>query len=155
MCFIISKAISLSLWLQQAVNPDIAVIIIQIYRGPVQIINVYNPRVEGVPQTENIILVISLLETEGIESILLKDINLHHPQWGGIHIAAKQQVECLLRAINTWGLKLATPLGAIIWQRGTARSTINLIFIDEGLYQRLKRCNPKEEQALTLNYIPI
>jgi len=40
----------------------------------------YNPRVKGVPQTENIILVISLLETEGIESILLGDINLYYPR---------------------------------------------------------------------------
>jgi hypothetical protein len=39
----------------------------------------YNSRVKGVPQIENIILVISLLETKGIESILLGDINLHHP----------------------------------------------------------------------------
>ena len=30
-----SKNISLALWLWQAVNPDIAVITIQIYRGPV------------------------------------------------------------------------------------------------------------------------
>jgi len=72
-------------------------------------------------------------------------MNLHHPQWGGIHVAAKRQAECLLRAIDIWGLKLATPPGAIIWQQGIARSTINLIFIDKGLYQRLKRCNPKEE----------
>jgi hypothetical protein len=72
-----------------------------------------------------------------------------------IHIAAERQVECLLRAIDTWGLKLATPLGATIWQRGTSRSTIDLIFMDEGLYQRLKRCNPEEEWALALDYIPI
>ena len=62
-----------------------------------------------------------------------------------IHVAAERQAECLLRAIDTWGLKLATPPGAITWQQGTARSTIDLTFIDEGLYQRLERCNPKEE----------
>jgi len=27
--------------------------------------------------------------------------------------------------------------------------------MDENLYQRLKRCSPKEEWALTLDYIPI
>jgi len=27
--------------------------------------------------------------------------------------------------------------------------------MDENLYQRLKRCSPKEEWALTLNHIPI
>jgi len=116
---------------------------------------VYNLRVEGVPQTENIISAISLLETEGIESILLGDMNLHHLRWGGIHVAAKRQAECLLRAIDIWGLKLATPQGAITWQRGTARSIINLTLMDEGLYQRLKRCNPKEEWALALDHIPI
>jgi hypothetical protein len=154
-CFMISKAISLSSWSWQAVNPDIAVITIQTYRGPVQIINVYNPRVEGVPQIENIISAISLLETEGTESILLGDMNLHHPRWGGIHVAAERQAECLLRAIDIWGLKLATPPGATTWQRGTARSTIDLTFMDEGLYQRLERCNPEEEWALALDHIPI
>jgi hypothetical protein len=27
--------------------------------------------------------------------------------------------------------------------------------MDEGLYQRLERCNPEEEWALTLDHIPI
>ena len=40
-------------------------------------------------------------------SCLLRD------RWGGIHVTTKRQAECLLRAIDTWGLKLATPLGAI------------------------------------------
>jgi len=40
-------------------------------------------------------------------------------------------------------------------QRGTARSTINLTFMDDGLYQRLKRCTPEEEWALALDHIPI
>ena len=155
MCFIISKAISLFSWLQQAVNLDITVIIIQIYRGLIQIINIYNPKVKGVLQTENIISVISLLESKGTKSILLRDINLHHLQQGGIYVAAKQQAECLLKTINIQGLKLATPPEAITQQQGTARSTINLIFIDKGLYQRLKRCNPKKKQTLALNYIPI
>jgi len=84
----ISKNISLALWSWQAVNPDIAVITIQTYRGPVQIINVYNPRVEGVAQIENIISVISLLETKHAEFILLGDMNLHHLRWGGIYVAA-------------------------------------------------------------------
>jgi hypothetical protein len=75
---------------------------------------VYNLRAKEVPQTENIILVISLLETKGTESILLGDMNLHHLQWGGIYVAPKWQVKCLLKAINIWGLKLATPLGVII-----------------------------------------
>jgi len=62
-----------------------------------------------------------------------------------IYVAPDCQAECLLKAIDNGGLKLATPLGAIIWQRGTAKSTIDLIIIDESLYQRLKRCTPKEE----------
>jgi hypothetical protein len=95
---------------------------------------VYNLSVTGVPQTENIVTVISLLETKNAKSILLGDMNLHHLWWGGIHIAAKRQAKCLLKAVDNRGLKLATPLGAIMWQQGTAKSTINLTFIDEGLY---------------------
>ena len=94
----------------------------------------YNPSVVGVPQTENIVSAISLLETENAETILLGDMNLHHPQWGGIHVAPDRQAECLLKAIDNGGLKLATPPGAITWQRGTAKSTIDLTFMDENLY---------------------
>ena len=115
----------------------------------------YNPSVAGVPQTENIISAISLLETENAESILLGDMNIHHPQWGGIHVAAKRQAEYLLRAVDNGSLTLATPPGAIIWQQGTAKSTINLTFMDKSLYQRLKRYTPKEEWALSLDHIPI
>jgi len=82
-------------------------------------------------------------------------MNLHHPRWRGIHVAADRQAECLLRAIDNGGLKLATPPGAITWQWGTAKSTIDLTIMDENLYQRLKRCSPKEEWALTLDHIPI
>ena len=64
-------------------------LLLLLYKGLIQIINIYNFRVEGVLQTENIISVISLLETKDIESILLEDINLHYLQWGGIYIAAE------------------------------------------------------------------
>ena len=155
MYFMVSKEIGLNLQLQQPVNLDIIVITIQIYRGPVQIINIYNPSVVGVLQIENIISIISLLKTKNAKSILLEDTNLYYLRQGGIYIAAKRQVEYLLKAIDNGGLKLATPLGAIIWQRGTAKSIIDLILIDESLYQRLERYTPKEEQALSLDYIPI
>ena len=88
---------------------------------------------------------ISLLKTKNTKTILLGDINLYYLQWGGIYVAPNCQAECLLKAIDNRGLKLATPLGAIIWQRGTAKSIIGLIFMDKNLYQRLKRCTPKEE----------
>ena len=155
MCFIVSKEIGLALQLWQLVNLNIIVITIQIYRGLVQIINIYNLSITKIPQTENIISIISLLKTKNTKTILLRDINLYYLWQEGIYIAPNCQAECLLKAIDNGGLKLATPLGAIIQQQGTAKSTINLIFIDKNLYQRLKRCTPKEEQALSLDYIPI
>ena len=155
MCFMVSKEIGLALWLWQLVNLNIAVITIQIYRGLVQIINVYNFSVVGVLQIENIVSIISLLETENTKTILLGDMNLYYLQWGGIYVAPYCQAECLLKAIDNGGLKLATPPGAIIWQQGSTKSTINIIIIDKNLYQRLKRYTPKEEQALTLDHIPI
>ena len=82
----VSKEIGPASWSWQPINPDIAVITIQTYRGPVQIINVYNLSVVKVPQTKNIVFIISLLKTKNIKSILLKDINLHHLWWGGIYI---------------------------------------------------------------------
>ena len=74
----------------------------------------YNPSVAGVLQTENIVSVISLFKTKNTEPILLGDMNLHYLRWGGIYVAPDRQAKCLLKAINNGGLKLATPLGAII-----------------------------------------
>ena len=146
MCFIISKEISPTLQLQQLVNLNIIVIIIQIYKGLIQIINIYNFNVAGVLYIENIISVISLLETENTEFILLENINLYYLQQGDIYIATKHQAEYLLKAVNNGGFKLAIPLGIIIWQRGTAKSIINLIFINKSLYQRLEKYTSKKNE---------
>ena len=47
--------------------------------------------------------------------------------------------------VDNRSLKLATPPGAIIWQWGTAKNTIDFTFMDKSLYQRLKKYTPKEK----------
>ena len=74
----VSKEIGPASWSWQPVSLDIIVITIQTYKGPVQIINVYNLSVARVPQTKNIVFAISLLKTKNAKSILLGNINLHH-----------------------------------------------------------------------------
>ena len=70
--------------------------------------------------------------------ILLGDLNLHHPQWGGPYVYAEAPAEELLEITAVGGLQVATPMGAIIWQRmPSSQLTIDLTFISEGLYQRL------------------
>ena len=44
--------------------------------------------------------------------ILLGDFNLHHPNWGGDHIAGTEKAEKLVEIVNLFGMTLLLPRGA-------------------------------------------
>ena len=54
------------------------------------------------------------------------------------------QATHLLNELETRGLALTTPTGEPTWKRGTQESTINLIFIQETLADRLEFCGPED-----------
>ena len=80
---------------------------------------------------------------------------MHHPSWGGIHVASEMQAERLLLKMEVRGLKLATVQGEPTWKRGQRESIIDLTFLSEGIYKRLSYCGTEDWWALTKDHIPI
>src|SRR5437762_6716310 len=121
-------------------------------RGPVDVINVYNPKPAGPrSQTPSRLAEIRQATQEstlaGREIILLGDFNLHHPHWGGIHCALDDLGDNLLSLTSEAGLDLVLPQGSVTWQRGGRASTIDLTFASEALVQRVVRCSPRADWA--------
>ena len=96
----------------------------------------------------------ALAEAKG-EVILLGDMNIHHPRWGGRHIATEPQAEHLLNAVEVEGLHLLTPPGEPTWKRGEQESVIDLTFASQGVLDRLEFCGTEERWAISRDHIPI
>jgi endonuclease/exonuclease/phosphatase (EEP) superfamily protein YafD len=117
-CFMVSREINAAHWLYKQHGPYVAVLQLILCKTTVSIINVYNPRGNGPRINAWTALETALGEAVG-EVILLGDFNAHHPAWGGAQAASETQAEHLLRATNTRGLRLLTPVGDPTWKRGT------------------------------------
>jgi hypothetical protein len=49
------------------------------------------------------------------DHIILGDMNLYHPMWGGAHVKADNEADELIELIDELGLELLTEQGLIIW----------------------------------------
>jgi exonuclease III len=155
-CFFVNKAMALDSWEHKHLSLDASLLLIKTSAGPIAITNIYNPRQKGQPTLSCREEVIQATENNSAHQILLGDLNLHHPQWGGPYVHAEAPAEELLEITAAGGLRVATPTGAITWQRmPSSQSTIDLTFISEGLYQRLLKCQPQPSMTLGWDHIPI
>ena len=84
--FLVSKDLGLDIWEWVPVSNFVAKLRIKTATGWINIINVYNPRENGRVGNQPILRAEQAIEG-GAETILLGDLNLHHPQWGGVHVA--------------------------------------------------------------------
>ena len=133
--FFVNKAIVLNSWEYKYLSLNTSLFLIKTSAGPIAITNIYNPRQKGQPTLSCWEEVIQATENNSAHQILLGDLNLHHPQWGGPYVHAEAPAEELLKITAAGGLRVATPTGAIIWQRmPSSQSTIDLTFINKGLY---------------------
>jgi hypothetical protein len=129
---------ALDSWEYKHLSPDASLLQIQTSASLIAITNVYNPRQRGQPTLSCQEELRQAAENNSAHQIFLGDLNLHHPQWGGPHVHAEAPAEELLEMTAAGGLCVATPPGAITWQRGpSSQSTIDLTFISKDLYQRL------------------
>ena len=92
----------------------------QTSRGPLHIVNVYNPRGNG-PRIRVWDSVQRVLDALSGKVVLLGDFNAHHPVWGGQHVAGEPQAEHLLLEMARRGLRLLTPEGETTWKKGKTR----------------------------------
>ena len=73
------------------------------------------------------------------EHILLGDFNLHYPYWSSPsrptqHAAADQ----LLELLEEKNFSLTLPRGTITWKAKSSYSTIDLVFITDGLVEHFE-----------------
>lgn len=88
--------------------------------------------------------------------ILLGDFNLHHPFWNGPsrptqHAAADH----LLDLVDEHRLSLALPRGTITWQARGSMSTLDLVFLSEGLSNRILQCGTALGLAQSSDHLPV
>ena len=84
-CFMISRALDIGSWECRTEHADIAVLTLRTGYGPIDIVNVYNPKPytswsRAPSRLPEVAEAIESSITKGREVILLGDFNLHHPQ---------------------------------------------------------------------------
>ncbi|KAN0067715.1 Endonuclease/exonuclease/phosphatase, partial [Elaphomyces granulatus] len=153
-CFLVGDQIHTSHWSYQAHSPYVASLRVQAMDGPIDIINVYNPRGNG-PRISTWTTIEKVIDAAPGRVILLGDFNAHHSEWGGVQAACEAQSEHLLIETRRWDLHLLNPKGVATWKRGQRESVIDLVFASGSLKESVMRCKPREDWAVAQDHIPI
>jgi ribonuclease HI len=133
-CLMVRK--SLTGWQHTVLTKDLQLLSIHYYRGQepqtLHIYNIYNEKGSNtIQQLRN------QLQSLRAESIVLGDLNLHHPAWGGHEIEIEPESLELIEAADEASLELLTEPGTVTWQLGDRGSTIDLTFTSRSLLDRL------------------
>lgn len=114
-------------------------------RKRLHIHNIYREAIRG-DITESLDLLNSLLEEDPAgQHLVVGDLNLHHPTWGGLDVEGDREAEQLLTIMDEQQLSLLLPQGSITWRAGELRSTIDLSLSTPTVTQRLVSCEVMEE----------
>lgn len=157
-CFYINKKIAQAEWYVTNHSPDLCTLHLQIYPDrTIQIHNIYNPA----PTNSHPRGYIPHLETELAaqkdgEHVVVGDLNLHHPAWGGIYIpVTDRNSEDLLSVIKEYGLQLLLKKGIITYEEVGHQSTIDLVFATPFIAKSLIFCKVSQDNEYGSDYYPI
>ena len=91
--------------------------------------------------TEPLDLLNSLLEEdpEG-QHLVVGDLNLHHPTWGGLNVKKDREAEQLLTIMDEQQLSLLLAQESITWRVNELQSTIDLSLGTPAVTQRMMSC---------------
>jgi hypothetical protein len=155
--FLISREINQSDWGWQNQGNDASVLCLKIQQTWTRIINTYIPEKQYHPDGHERAFVDlgRILGWSEVPTLLLGDFNTHHPSWGGEDTRTDPTGEtlCELQQIN--GLQLLTPPGTVTFQKGYARSTIDLAFASTFFSERLIRCTARDSWVSTRDHLPV
>ncbi|KAI9036874.1 putative RNA-directed DNA polymerase from transposon X-element [Aspergillus affinis] len=91
-----------------------------------------------------------------VEQIVVGDINLHHPHWGGLTTErADLEAEETLRLIEEYDLAVLYEAGTVTYRARGAESTIDLSLATTRLQDSLIRCLPQEDLDHDSDHIPL
>lgn len=136
----VNKLIDPAKWTHTVISPDYQILHLQHLRGEqshdLYIHNIYN---EPKSPTFNLLdrELARLGHSPTIEHLVLGDMNVHHPAWGGPGTNIDNEGTELLEIADRHELELATEEGIVTWERGQSKSTIDLTFLSASLFHRL------------------
>ncbi len=156
-CFYISKEIKTNQWQATHHSDRISTLRLQLKDRAIQIHNAYSKPPDSYRATEaRTIKELKEVLQEEEETILIGDFNLHHGSWSAVtttryHQDAYKLVQCTEQA----NMRRATPQGLTTWERGNAKTTIDLAFISRRLYPALIKCDRFDDLDTNSDHYPI
>ncbi|RAO68551.1 uncharacterized protein BHQ10_004563 [Talaromyces amestolkiae] len=140
MALYINKKIDPAMWTHTTVSPDYQILHLQHLHNEtlhnLYIHNIYNnTRLSTFDLLHQELTQIRHSLTT--EHLVLGDMNIHHPAWGGPGTRTDSKGTELLKIADYHDLELATEEGTVTWERGQSKSTINLTFLSMSLFNRL------------------
>jgi Reverse transcriptase (RNA-dependent DNA polymerase)/Endonuclease-reverse transcriptase len=148
-CFLVNKRLPIADWRAEFLGPDITVLTLTTANRTITITNIYaQPTSPTATNTNSPIYSLPEILERKSDHILIGDFNLHHQLWSGSRSTRPDRMALdLLSFTQQAELVLATPPGLVTWRRSessTSCSTIDLIFLSDGLAQHLVRCDTEE-----------
>lgn len=123
----------------------------------IQIHNIYNPAPTDshprgcIPHLEK-----ALAAQRDGEHVVVGDLNLHHPAWGGIHIpVTDRNSEDLLSVVEEYGLQLLLKKGTITYKEAGHQSTTDLVFATPFIAESLISCKVSQDNEYGSDHYPI
>ncbi|KAJ5820630.1 hypothetical protein N7474_006221 [Penicillium riverlandense] len=89
------------------------------------------------------------------EHIVLGDMDVHNPAWGGLGTQIHQEAEDLLLIMHEQGLQLTTEERIETWSSRDQSLVIDLTFISSSLYSTLVRCERADDLEHASDHFPI
>lgn len=140
-CFFISKRLKPGSWSIIFHSPDLVTPCLKTSCGPaINFHNVYNP-VAHTGENQLPLLENALAANLEQKHLVVGDVNLHHPSWGGPHIRANNGSEDLLILSKAYDLSLLLPPGTITYEEGPGKSTIDLKYLTDFLSNSVIKCD--------------
>ena len=161
-CFYINNKIDSESWEVTYPLADMCSLALTVYSHDepkiIHIHNIYNPSPVSYTLLDSPLTIPTakaMVNAEG-KHILLGDFNLHHPYWSGPsrptqHVAADQ----LLELLEEKNFSLTLPRGTITWEARSSYSTIDLVFMTDGLVKHFEHCKSREDIRQSSDHIPI
>jgi hypothetical protein len=138
----INKKIDPAMWTHTTVSPDYQILHLRHLRGDtphnLYIHNIYNDTKSPISTFDLLHRELTRLgRSQTIEHLVIGDMNVHHPAWGGPGTKIDNEGTELLEIADRHELELATEEGIVTWERGQSKSTIDLTFLSARLFNRL------------------
>lgn len=170
-CTYINKRIRTDKWTETHHSKDLSTVTLQIRderTSPdtytiriINIHNVYNQQssYSETQETESLRTLRRALEMPG-EHVVLGDLNLHHPSWGGPSYPLQHKLaDTLLDIVREADMELILPEGTITrdCQKGSTheQTTIDLVFATSALRQQLIKCDIERSREQSSDHLPI